>query len=294
MQKWDGKSKGTPLGYKIFIYTLRLGGVGSAYFLLRFVALYYFFFSWKSSANMLYYFRGRLGYSNLKAYFSLYKNYYTFGQTLIDKVFTMGNMGGAFTFTYEGENYLHKIVDEGRGGLLLSAHIGNWEIAGYYLKRIKTRVNLVMLDAESENIKKYLNSVTGGKDFNIIPLKEDLSHVYQIFEALKNNELVCIHADRYIEGNRSIERNFLGKPAKFPEGVFHLAVLCQVPISFVFAFKENSRHYHFDATPPKVYSGKTKEESKQELVSDYIEALEEKVYLHPTHWFNYYNFWEDK
>lgn len=291
MQKWDGKSKGTPLGYKIFIYTLSKGGIGAAYFLLRFVALYYFLFSWKSSANMLYYFRKRLKYSGVKAYYSLYKNYYTFGQTLIDKIFAMANMKGGFTFTYEGENYLHEIVEEGKGGLLLSAHVGNWEIAGFYLKRIKTRVNLVMLDAESENIKKYLNSVTGEKEFNIIPLKEDLSHVYQIFEALKNNELVCIHADRFIEGTRCIEKSFLGEKAKFPEGVFHLAALCEVPITFVFAFKESAKHYHFFATKPKIYSGKSKNEGKEELISDYVKELETKVYQYPTHWFNYFQFW---
>jgi len=294
MQKWDGKSKGTPLGYKIFIFTLRKGGIQPAYLLLRFVAFYYFLFSWKSSGNILYYFQKRLGYSRLKSLVSLYKNYYLFGQTLIDKIVSMANLGEKFTFNYEGENYLHEIVEGGKGGLLLSAHIGNWEIAGFYLKRINTKVNLVMLDAESENIKKYMQSVTGNKEFNVIAIKDDFSHVYQIYDALKNNELVCIHADRFMEGSRSIEKNFLGESAKFPEGVFHLAVLCQVPISIVFAFKESARHYHFIATPPKVYSGKSKDESKLELINDYIEALEDKIRRYPTHWFNYFNFWGEK
>lgn len=291
MQKWDGKSKGTPLGYRIFINLLRRGGLGPAYLLLRFVAFYYFLFSWKSSRNMLYYFRQRLGYSRLKSLVSLYKNYFVFGQTILDKVASMANLGSRFTFDYEGENYLHQMVEGGKGGLLLSAHIGNWEIAGFYLKRINTRVNLVMLDAESQQIKQYLDSVTGGKNFNVIPIVDDFSHVYLINEALKNNELVCIHADRFLEGNRFTEKVFLGEKAKFPEGVFQMAVLFKVPVSFVFAFKETSRHYHFFATAPRLYEGKSREESREELINDYIGELEKKIHRYPLHWFNYYNFW---
>ena len=53
-QTWQGKSKGTRLGYRIFVGILRKAGVQPAYFLLRFVAGYYFLFSWKSSGHIWY------------------------------------------------------------------------------------------------------------------------------------------------------------------------------------------------------------------------------------------------
>jgi hypothetical protein len=40
MSPWQGKSKGKPLGYKIFVFILRTGGVLPAYLLLRLVTLY--------------------------------------------------------------------------------------------------------------------------------------------------------------------------------------------------------------------------------------------------------------
>ena len=293
MQKWDGKSKGAPLGYKIFIFTLRKGGIKPAYFLLRFVALYYFLCSWKSSRHILHYFH-LLGYSRTKSLLNLYRNYYLFGQTIIDKVVTMANIGVPFTFNYEGEHYLDEIVANGKEGILLGAHVGNWEIAGHYLKRINTPVNIVMLDAESEKIKQYLSSVTGSRKMNIIPVKDDLSHIYQINEALQNNELVCVHGDRYIEGNRTISKLLLGKPALFPEGVFQLGALFQVPVTIVFAFKETASHYHFFATKPIVYDDKAKTECMEILLNEYISELGKKIRQYPTHWFNYYNFWEEK
>ena len=49
MSSWQGKSRGTHLGYRIFVWILKSFGVQPAYFLLRFVAFYYFLFSYTAS-----------------------------------------------------------------------------------------------------------------------------------------------------------------------------------------------------------------------------------------------------
>ena len=86
--------------------------------------------------------------------------------------------------------------------MLISAHIGNWEIAGQLLDRIKTSVNIVMLEAEHERIKAMLDEVMIKKNMNIIPVKEDYTHLIKISSALKNNELVAIHGDRFMPGSK--------------------------------------------------------------------------------------------
>ena len=62
----------------------------------------------------------------------------------------------------------------------------------------------MMFDGEHQQIKEYLDGVTGKANVHVIVIKNDLSHIYEISEALKNNELVCMHADRFIEGNKTI------------------------------------------------------------------------------------------
>ena len=54
MPAWQGKSKGNTLGYRIFVSVLKTAGVMPAYFMLRFVALYYFLFSWQTSKSTYY------------------------------------------------------------------------------------------------------------------------------------------------------------------------------------------------------------------------------------------------
>ena len=236
-QTWEGKSKGNTVGYRIFVGLLRTGGIGPAYFLLRFVAFYYFLFS--SSSRITYrFFREKMGFGRWHALGSVYRNYFVFGQTLIDKIVVMSGLKEPFTFDFDGENYLEDIIAGGRGGILVSAHLGNYELAGYYFKRLPVKVNIVMVDQEHQEIKQYLESVMQDRNLNIIAIKDDFSHIYEISNALKNNELVAIHADRYVQGSKTITGNFLNEEANFPVGPFVLATTFKVPVPMFFVLRK--------------------------------------------------------
>ncbi len=73
------------------------------------------------------------------AYRNIYKNYYWFGQTIIDRVVLTSGIKNSFRFEFEGEENLRAMVNLKKGGLLLSAHIGNWEIAGSSAATIRNR-----------------------------------------------------------------------------------------------------------------------------------------------------------
>lgn len=293
MPQWQGKSKGSPLGYKIFVFVCRTFGVMPAYFLLRFVALYYFLFSWTSSGFIYRYFRFHHHQSWLRATLNVYQNYYVFGQTILDKIIVMAGIGNKFTFHFDGIENLQEIVKRGKGGILLSAHVGNWEAGGHLLQHLNTCINVVMFDGELQRIKSYLDEVTGGRKFNVIVIKEDMSHVYAIGEALRNNELICLHADRYMEGNKTRTVDFLGGKAKFPEGPFALAAAFKVPVSIVFAFKETSTHYHFyGSSLIQQEDGEQKGKFAERLIHTFVQDVEQKVKQFPEQWFNYYKFWD--
>lgn len=291
MPQWQGKSKGNRTGYGIFIYILRKWGVKPAYKLLRFVSFYYVLFSAKSTKPLWYYLRKRMGFGLLKSIHLLIRNYYLFGQTIIDRIVFMSGIPNKFTFDFDGEEHLHRIAENGKGGLLLSAHIGNWEIAGYLLKRLQTRIHIVMYDGEHQKLKEYLSKVQGEHTANIIVIKNDLSHIYAINDALSKNELVCMHADRFVDGNKTVSREFLGKVALFPAGPFVLAAKLKVPVFFVFALKESNLHYHFFSTEGKTYTGDDKNEIPGRILNEFVDAMEEKVKAYPEQWYNYFDFW---
>src|SRR5882757_8996253 len=157
MLRWKGKSKGTPLGYRIFVFVCRHLGLLPAYGLLRIVAFYYFIFSPSSSKAIYRYFRHRQHFGSLLSVAKIYKNYYRLGQTLIDKMVAFAGLQNRFTFHFDGVENLRQIVSRGKGGILLSAHVGNWEMAGHHLEHLNSKINIVMFDGEHEKIKNYLN-----------------------------------------------------------------------------------------------------------------------------------------
>ncbi|WP_335965153.1 lipid A biosynthesis acyltransferase [Galbibacter sp. PAP.153] len=291
MTKWSGKSKGTVLGYKIFIFFIKNVNVQAAYFILYFVALYYFLFSFKSNKAIYYYFSKRRQYPFLKSIIAIYKSYFIFGQTLIDKTAISAGLRNNFTYEFDGIDKLKKLLDDGNGGILISAHVGNFEIAEFFLNEIdeNSQINIVTTDSEHKAIKNYLETVTSKSEIKFILIKDDLSHIYHINSALNNNELVCFTGDRYFEGTKYLEIDFLNKPAKFPAGPFLLASRLQTPVAFVYVMKETLKHYHlYTRMSP------AKHRDEKGLLRSYVESVEEMLNKYPYQWFNYYDFWEDK
>lgn len=289
MTQWDGKSKGTVLGYKIFVFFIKKVGIKSAYFILYFVASYYFIFLKKSNQAIFYYFKERLGYSYFKSKRMIFRSYYTFGQIILDKISISAGMQNKFTYEFDGVEILKKLLAEKKGGILISAHIGNFEIAEHFLGEIDVdfQINLVTTDLEHTAIKKYLDRISQKPGVKFILIKDDLSHVFEINAALNRNELICFTGDRYFEGAKSLSENFLGKEARFPAGPFLIASRLKVPVVFVYVMKEPNLHYHLYTREAQV-----KHRDEKALLKAYTESVESMIQKFPLQWFNYFDFWE--
>lgn len=289
---WSGSSGKTQRGYSIFLWLIQKGGRKPAYFLLLWVALYYRLFNKQSNKSLYYVYHNILKLPSTKIGPTLLKNYRFFGQSLIDKVaVALRPNHHGITINRDGEHFFHEMLSKGKGGILIGAHLGSWDLAGQLLVEVAVHVNIVMFDGEEPAIKKLIEQKTGKPIYNIIYIREDMSHIYKIHDALKNNELVCLHGDRFIKGQRCVKMDFLGQPAYFPEGPFALAAAMKAPISFVFAIKTSKSHYHFKASPPTILEEKGATAAKT-LRQNYVALLEENLKNHPEQWYNYYDFWE--
>lgn len=288
MAQWDGKSKGTLLGYKIFVFFIKKMGIRVSYFILYFVASYYFFFLKKSNQAIFYYFKERLGYSYFKSKKMVFKSYYTFGQTIIDKVSISAGMRNKFTYEFDGIEILKKLLQEKKGGVLISAHIGNFEIAEHFFSEIDVdfQINLVTTDLEHSAIKNYLEKISKKSSIKLILIKDDLSHIFQINAALARNELVCFTGDRYFEGVKSLSEKLFREVANFPAGPFLIASRLKVPVVFVYVMKEPNLHYHLYTREAQV-----NHRDEKALLKEYTKSLESMLIKYPLQWFNYFDFW---
>jgi predicted LPLAT superfamily acyltransferase len=293
MASWEGKSRGSVLGYKIFAWSIKHLGLNFAYFLLFFVTAYFLFASKKAFRSMYYFFHIRLGQSRARTITSIFRNYYLLGQGLIDKTAVLAGLKDKFKFILEGKEDLLQMQD---GGILISAHIGNWEVGGKALDFINKKVSLVIIDEEGPAIREFISEVLTDRNVHFIKIGDDFSHLFKIKQALENKEIIAFLGDRFIDGNQTTRIDFLGEPALFPMGPWHMASYFNVPVSYVFAVKESRRQYRFYASPLKIIPSVKNPMERSALVRDsikeYVSGFEKITRKYPLQWHNYYNFWK--
>ena len=172
----------------------------------------------KSRKSAYDYFRNRLNYGWWKSIWNIYLNHYKFAQVVIDKF----AMYAGKRFLVEVENNAeayHKLEAKSEGFVILSSHIGNYEIAGYTFSSGAKRMNILVFAHEKEFVMRNRSSLFDKNNVQMIAVQEDMSHLYEIDRELRSGSIVTLHADRSAGATKCIEGIFLGHTARFPLGI---------------------------------------------------------------------------
>lgn len=288
---WQGKSRGGKTGYAIFIFLIKHCGLGTAYVLLFFVSFYFIPAAPRSTVDIWHYARKVLRYGVLRSAVFIWKNYYSFGQSIIDRFAISAGLQDRFRFEFENLELMRDSVLAGNGAIVMGAHFGNWAAGEPFFKEFRAKLNLVMYDNEHADIKEVLaKNQDQDAAFKIIPVnKDNIAHVFMITEALSRGELVCFMADRYVNEEKLLDGKMLGRDIRLPFGPFHIAARIHVPVIFYYAVREAHRTYSFKFLKADVPSGRRGVEHA--VVEQFTVSLENELRLHPEQWYNYYDFW---
>ena len=294
-KKWSGKTRGGSFGYRFFIFLIDRLGVRFAYVFLAFVVIYFIPFAPKATAASWWYARNILKKGRFRSSIFLFVNYYRFGQTLIDKVAVSAGKKERYQFLFD-ESYSRflEILNQERGAIMVSAHVGNWEIGAPFFDKYGKKMHVAMLDAEYRKIKEMLEQHSGNRNYNVLPLDETdgLSNILRTKTILDLHEYVCFQGDRFLENTQTAEVRFLDKIARFPIGPFLLASRLQVPVIFYFSMREREMEYKFYFQIAESVTKGSGSKPEIQLLEQYVKALEGIVQRYPHQWFNYYRFWE--
>ncbi|MBK5720092.1 acyltransferase [Dysgonomonas sp. Marseille-P4677] len=295
MTKWKGKSRGGAFGYLFFIFLIKKIGIRAAYIFLGTIVSYFILFAPKATKSIWNYSRKTLNLNVIHSIKMLFLNYYRLGQTLIDKVAVGNGMKDKYNFRFENYDKFLDILNADTGAIIIGAHIGNWEIGTPFFDEYGKKINIVLYDAEYQRIKDVLQQNTVSADFKIISVNNsDLNHVFAIKEALDNKEYICFQGDRYVNEERCLKTTFMGKEANFPLGPFLLAAKMKAPVVFYFAMRERKKTYRFHFIQATSYRKEDNIRSEQQLLNQYVSAVESVICKYPEQWFNYYKFWNEK
>lgn len=290
VKQWRGKTSGGKFGQKFLLTTLKYVRVTAFYPWLLLIIPFCLLFARKPNRALYRYFHDIRGYNRWKAFRSTARNAHTFGKVVIDKFAIWAGRSDQFTIDLHGGEVIEEAVSSNKGIIIAGSHIGNFELLGACLKQGKKPINAIVFGGESRMLQQSRSDVFGQKNIKLIPVADDMSHLFAIKNALDAGEIVTILCDRIFGSPKKQTIKFIGHDADFPAGPFRLAALMDIPVFSAFVMKEKGRHYACDIVP--IHStGESEKDRMTSLVVNYAKSIEDKLKQYPEQWFNLYDFW---
>ena len=171
-KQWSGRSRGGGFGYNFFIFLMRVSGIRGAYAFLSLVVVYFIPFAPRATRAVWFYNRRILGYGRLRAAVKLYAHYYALGQTIIDRVAIGSGMERKYKFEFENYDAFLRVLDGGRGAVIIGAHVGCWGTGAGFFGDYARRMHLVMYDAELRQIKNVMDKHCKQEGYKVIAVNE--------------------------------------------------------------------------------------------------------------------------
>jgi len=184
-----------------------------------------------------------------------------------------------------GGEHLTDAGTNGRGIIVLTAHLGNWELAGRLLARTLPRPTHVVVAPEADpGVERFLRAVPGAVRF---VTRRDPTSVLSLVGALRRGEVVAMQGDRGLGNRGDVAMSFFGSPAPFPLGPFVLARAAGVSVVPSFCILERDRRYTIAVDAPIAVA----EGFEVDALARWVNALEAAVRAHSEQWFNFFDAW---
>ncbi len=288
------RRRGNRLGFWFFRTAVRIFGLRGTYGLLYFVGLYYLIFDRAAVRASLAYVKRRFsGHSGPRALFDVLLLFVNQGKSLIDRHYAASGHGRIEVDIKGYEKVLALFAESRRGFNLLTAHVGNWQVAMTSLRKFGKTVHLMMRREDNAAVKEALNIDSEAETVRILYTDDTLGGVVEAMKAVDRGDVVSIMGDRTYHFS-SRPAVFLGEPVQFPYGAFSLAAALKCPIFVLLSAKTGTKRYltdvsHIIAAPKG--RGSAKEAEIDAAVQEFAGILESYVAEHPYQWFVFRDVW---
>ena len=238
------------------------------------------------------YFRERWGCGPIKAFLKTYQNHCVFGQVVIDR-FAM-YAGKHFKVEIEGYEHFLRLTHQEPAFAQLSSHIGNYEIAGYTLTSHEKPLNAVVFYGEKQTVMEHRQDMFSDKNIRMIPVRQDMGHLFLIDQAIQQGEIISMPADRIFGSKKSVSAKLLGAEVKLPLGPFSVATMRGLDVLAVNVMKSTTTGYKIYVTPLDYDRQAPRRQQINQLAQGYIAELERMLTMYPTQWYNYFEYWKSE
>lgn len=179
----------------------------------------------------------------------------------------------------------------GKGAVLMSGHIGNWELFAGYLSARGYPIDVIVKPMRNPLADRFYNARRGDLGVGIIHTQ---TATRGIVEALKNRRMIAILADQHA-GEDGIEVEFFGRSASTPRGPAALALRYGCPILSGVMIRKQHGRFQIEIDPPLKFTASGDGDLDARTLTQLCASrLESHIRKYPDQWLWTHRRWRER
>ena len=198
--------------------------------------------------------------------------------------------GGEFDrwVVFEGREQLAEVLEEGRGCLVASAHLGCWEYAGAWTAAHGLPVTYVVAEQANPQIEELIDNARRSCGIEIVKRKDATRG---IISALKRNRLVAMMIDQDARSQGEFI-DFFGRRASTFRGVAVFALKMKSPVGLITTYRAEDGRVHIRFKRAEFTPSGDRERDIHNLTEYLTHQIEEDIRRHPEQWLWLHRRWK--
>jgi len=230
-------------------------------------------------------------------WFTSLRHFACFAETLLDKTLAMSGRYPLDRLTVDGSEAIVENIAAGRGGLIITAHLGCLELMQASASlRAGLKINILVHTTHAESFNRILARLNPAAQVQLLQVSSfNAPTAMLLADRVAAGEWIAIAGDRIpISGDRVLRVSFLGKPAAFPAGPYLLASLLDCPVFLMACMHEGTGYRaRVHKLADRINLPRAQREQAMTTYAErFAHWIEERLRESPLDWFNFYAFWD--
>lgn len=221
-----------------------------------------------------------------------------FGEMLADYFYCVGRSPEAASSLlreWRGLEHFEGARARGKGAVLVTAHLGNWELGGALLALCGFPITVVTLEEPTSELTRWRGCFR--ERFGIKTITVGPGHEFafvEMLQTLRRNEILAMLVDRPYAGTGTPVR-FFDRDSEFSSAAAHLWQHTGAAVIPAFVLRQTDHQYISFADAPLPFAPASDSRIALALNTQTLAShFETVIRQHPEQWFNYVPIWADR